>query len=219
MRNFSGPVITALQAETGERVYLIKLDYSGGTKYLTTGSRDLYWDGQTWDAVGGNLSLGMVEQTEDSRSGPEITLSGVDQSITAILLAQQYRGRVAEIRQAILNQTTGVVTDTILLFEGRQLDNYEIEERVERGKPLTCTIRTRVLSRLAVAEYRGIRTNLHGHQRYFTADTFFKHVASFTTRKIYWGTTAPTTPRGGSHGGSGQPPDEGDDTRIVGDDW
>ena len=205
MRNFDSALIAALQQEVSERVYLIELEYSGGSLYLTTGSRDLLWDSQVWDSAGGALSLGAVEESGDMKgSGIDIMLSGVNQAITAILLAQQYRGRLVQVWQVLLDQTTGDVTDTVPLFDGLQLDSYEVEERVQRGKPLSCTIRTRARHRLSVAEFRGIRANLHAHQLHYPGDTFFKHVASFINRKIYWGTTAPVVPRtGGKPGGRG----------------
>jgi hypothetical protein len=213
MRSLSSDVLAAIQAEAGERVYLIKLDYSGGTIYLTTGSRDLSWDSQTWDAAGGALSIGTVEDAPDSRAGLQIAIGGVDQTVVGILLNQNYRGRLAQVWQAILDPDVGDVVGVIPLFEGFQLDNYEVTERAERGKPITCTITTRVLHRLATAEFRGIRANVHSHQKYYPNDTFFQHVASLASRKIYWGTTAPIV--AGSGGGQER---EGRDREGEGDD-
>lgn len=215
MRNFSGAVLAALQNATGERVFLIAMDFSSATLYFSTGSRDLLWNSQVWTAVGGNLALGTIEESGDAKGpGIDLQLSGVDPAITAILLAQEYRGRTVEVWQAFLNRTTGEVIEAVQIFAGLQLDNYEVEERQQRGRPGTVTVRTRARHRLSTDELRGIRANVHGHQFYYPGDTFFSHVASIAGQKIFWGTTAPNTPNTGDpsnpgDGGYYEPDPEG----------
>jgi hypothetical protein len=191
-RNLSGAVLTAIQQQTGERVYLIEVEFSGGTLRWSTGANDLSWNGYTWDAAGGNLSIGQIEETRDTKGGGiDIQISGVDQTVTGVLLSQQYRGRELKVWQVLLNQTSGVIIDVVPIFEGLQLDSYEVDEVVERGKPITCTIKTRGKHRLATAEYNGIMCNVHSHQQFSSGDTFFKHVASFADKEFYWGAVAP----------------------------
>ena len=115
--------------------------------------------------------------------------------------------------QAILDPVTGTVLEAIDLFDGLQLDGYEIEEKIVRGQPLTATIKTHGRHRLSIAEFRGIRANVHGHQEYFPDDTFFAHSAELANQKVYWGISAPSPMGGGS-----LQDEEGDDdsaTKIV----
>lgn len=214
MRSLSGGALAALQAASEtEEVFLISLTYSSGTVYMNTGTRDLLWNGQTWDAVGGNLEIGPVEESGDMKGqGFDIQLSGVDQSIISILLGQDYRGRDVFIGQALLDQSAGTVIDVIEWADGLQLDNYEITEVAKRGAPLTCTVRTRIRHRLGEDEYRGIRASVSSHQKHFSDDTFFQHVPSLVGKKLYWGRLAPVTL--GSGGGGGGPHEEyGDSER------
>lgn len=224
MRTFSGPLLAALQAETGERVILIEMNFSGGTVRYSTGAQDLSWNGQTWTAAGGAIAIGTVEESGDMKgSGVDIVLSGVDQTVTGILLAQNYRGRDCNVWVAALDQADGDVIGTIQLFDGLQLEGYEVEEKLARGKPGSITVRTRGRNRLSVAEFRGIRANISRHQEYYSGDTFFQHVASFANRKIFWGTEAPAEPGSskggvsiGGRGGSGPAGDErGRDERVY----
>ncbi len=204
MRSIDSAALEALLASKGEEVMLIAITYSGGILRMTTGGRPLDWAGETWVSVGGGLTVGAIEESGDLRGeGLDLVLSGVDQSIAAILLSQEYRGRTVFVGQAILDQTTGAVTSVITWFDGLQLDNYEISENVERGKPATSTVRTRMRHRLGEDEFRGIRANVHSHQQYYPDDTFFQHVASLTNEKIYWGTAAPSQINSGSGGGTG----------------
>ncbi len=212
MRSFDSDVLASLQNASGqERVFLIKLDFSSGSLYLSTGSRDLDWDSQTWTAIGGGLQIGGIEESGDLKGqGIDIVLSGVDLSIISTLLSQKYRGRTIQVWQAILDQSTGLVLDAIDLFDGLQLDSYTVEEKITRGAPLTAIIRTRGRHRLAAKEFRGIRANVHGHQQYYTDDTFYAHTASLGNRKLYWGTTAPVQI---SSGGGGFIPGDDEDDR------
>ncbi|KKL74704.1 hypothetical protein LCGC14_2062250, partial [marine sediment metagenome] len=140
-----------------------------------------------------------------------IVLRGVDPSIVSTLLSQKYRGRTIQVWQAILDQSTGLVLDAIDLFDGLQLDSYTVEEKITRGAPLTAIIRTRGRHRLGIKEFRGIRANIHGHQRYYTDDTFYAHTASLANRKLYWGTMAPVQ----FGGGGGIVPGDEEDDRVT----
>lgn len=190
MRSFGGSTLAALQASTGERAFLIDMAFSSGTLYLTTASRDLLYGSQIYTAVGGNLQLGSLEESQDSKGfGVDIMLSGVDQAIIALLLSVGYRGQSVILRQAFLDPSLGTVISVIDLFAGAQLDNYEVSETVQRtgtANP-TVTISTRARHRLSVSEFRGIRTNLHSHQRFYPGDTFFQYVPQLANEEVLWG--------------------------------
>lgn len=199
------PILISLRRASGsERVFLIAMEFNEATLYLTTGARDLLWNSQVWTAVGGNLALGQLEESNDTKGqGIDLVLSGVDQAIVSILLEQGYRGRSVEVSQAFLHQQTGEVVGVLELFVGSQLDPYEVDERVQRNSPGTVTIRTRARHRLSTDEFRGIVANVHAHQRYAPGDLFFQHVASLAGKRIFWGIPAPA-PTGGGGGDGGQ---------------
>ena len=61
MRIFSGAVLAALAADSGEeRGCLIRFDFSSGPFRISTGSRALVHGGQTRVAVGGGFARGRV---------------------------------------------------------------------------------------------------------------------------------------------------------------
>ncbi|KKK48485.1 hypothetical protein LCGC14_3144630, partial [marine sediment metagenome] len=192
--------------------HLVEIEFSTGTEYLSTGTRNLDWNSQTWVAVGGMLQLGPVEETQEVRgAGMEITLSGIDQAIVASLLGANYRGRPLSVWRAHFNRTTGLVVDApIQLVDHLQLDGYTISEDHERGSPGTVTIKTRVSLRPSISERRGIQTNMMSHQHVFPGDKFFEFVPSLAGKKIYWGTESPMQGGGGGNSGSGDEDREGD---------
>jgi len=95
-----------------EFVHLIEANFSGGSLYLNTGARDLYWNGRNWDAIGGLLTFDSVQESgEDRGRGVAFQLAGVDQTIVATLLNNNYRGRVVRIYRAYLDPASGQVID------------------------------------------------------------------------------------------------------------
>lgn len=167
---------------------------------------------RTWEAIGGVLEFGGIEETGDVRGqGVDVRFSGVDQSILTLLLASKFRGRGVKIWRAHLDSSTGkIIPDPILLFQGLQLNPYQVtEERTRQGGAVR--IATRLTGMLGLQQVRGIQANLPSHQHYFPGDVFFQHVASLVNTKIYWGTRVPQTPgrRGGSdrEGTQPYPPD------------
>lgn len=203
-RSLTAGIQTEIAADEAEHVHFIEITFSGGTERYNTGTRDIDWNSFTWEAVGGALEIGPVEESADPRGmGMGLTLSSVDQTIVSALLTNDFRGYALKAWFAYLNTSTGVViSNPIPIFDGLQLEGYEVEERNERDRPGTVTVRTRAVTRFILDQRRGIQANVHSHQHHYPSDTFFQHVASLAGRRVYWGTEAPT-PLGGSLGPGG----------------
>lgn len=207
----------AIAAEQAEYVHLLELEFSGGTVRLSTGTQNLSWNAFTWTAVGGLLDYGGVEETSDGRSqGIDLTLSGVDQAVVAILLGQNYRGRKVRVWQAHLDAVAGTVKAAPqLLFEGTQVQPYEIQEDRDHSGG-TVQVTTRIIGQLGIDRVRGIKANLVSHQHHFPGDLFFQHASLLAGKTDYWGTTAPSRQRigGGGPGGGNEPDDLDGDTLL-----
>lgn len=213
-RSLDSDFLNAINSEAGaEFVHLIEIDFSGGPVRIQTGAADLLWNGITWQAVGGALTLEPLEETVDGGAqGVEMRLSGVDQTILSALLGESFRGRDAAVWRAHLDQETGEVVGTpLLLFRGPQLEPYVVEE--QRGRTgSTVRITTRLSSMMSLRNTRGVRSNVTSHSHYYTGDTFFQHTATLVNKKISWGSMPVNIPTGVGGGGSagGQPGEDGD---------
>lgn len=193
--------------DNAEYVHLVMLSFSGGTTYINDGAQDILWNAVTWDAVGGALTIGNVEESTDSSGqGVELKLNGVDQTILAALLSNDYRGRVCRVYRARLNSSGAVIADPYLMFEGLQLSAFEVEENRDSQTGGTVTVSTRIKGRMGIDRQRGITSSVVGHQHYFPGDTFWQNAAPLTAQPIYWGNAGPQVPGGGG-GGGGPPPD------------
>ncbi|KKN44564.1 hypothetical protein LCGC14_0691680 [marine sediment metagenome] len=212
-RTLGSGIAAELTSLNAEAVHLVEIVFSSGTERLSTGTRDIDWDGFTWSAVGGILQIGAVEEAQSPKNaGMDIALAGIDQTIVSALLSAHYRGRSLKLWRAYLDQATGlIIVDPVPLIDHLQLEGYRIEENISRGSPLTVTIKTRVSLRASIPERRGIQCNLISHQSVHTDETFMQHVAGLKGKLNYWGTEAPTRIGGGGGGGN---QDDGPDERL-----
>lgn len=194
----------SIASDNAEIVHLLEFQFDTGTVRIATSGQDLSWNSLSWEAVGGLLELGGIEETTDARGqGIDLRLSGVDQTILSVLINSKYRGRVVKIWRAHLDRTTGRVVGTMLLFQGLQLSAYTVDEERDNGGG-TVRISTRISGYFGVERVRGIMSNLVSHQHYYSGDLFFQHSASLANVKIYWGTPVPRTPGSSSGGDRGR---------------
>lgn len=196
-RSLDAATETAIAAATGEKVKLVQLSFASAVTRMTTAGQDIVWDSQTWEAVGGHLDAeGYREVANGEAPGCRVRLSGVDQSIITLILANNYRGRKATVWEARLDPATGtVIDDPLIVFDGYMNEGFSITETRDEHGGGTVEIETRLADKISdLQQRRGVRTNLHSHQREIPgaeADTFFQHVAAIASRKIFWGTKTP----------------------------
>lgn len=225
-RDLTSGMQTSVAAESGRQVVrLLELVHSGGTVRWTTAAQDISWDGQTWTAIGGALSIGgTTEHGRDLRvEGIPAVLSGVDGSIISIVMSNHFRGREVTVWRAHLSDGA-IVADPLEEFRGFQNTTYRIEDAPSDigGGPGGVTVRTRWVSRLALLNRRNsVRTNVHSHRDMLrragltgTAldDSIMKHLPSSieALRNLRWGSETPPRLSGG---GGTRMSEQGDEMR------
>lgn len=197
-RSLPAGMATAVAAQTGTVCHLLALEFSGGTVYLTTASRDLSWDGHTWEAVGGHLEFEPIAESVGVAEGQvALTLDGVEQTIIADLLSYYYVGRDCSIYLAHLDSTGAIISDPVLLFAGMLNGEWTIEQN-----ETTCRVRTIAVSFLGwFQQSRGLRADDTIHQTQYDGDGFWSHIAALAGRRIVWGPD--DSAKGGGFGGGG----------------
>lgn len=217
-RSIDSSLQTDLSAAAATLVALIELQFGGGTTRITTAVQTLGWNSQTWTAVGGALAFpsGIPESSDPAAAGLPVELSGVDQSILALLLQEEAIGRTVKVWYAHLNATSGAVVGTpLLIFQGTMDEDWAIEEsRPDPPAAGTVTISTRFTSRLATLDRQNaVRCNVESHNAMLvrsgdysgTDDTFFQQTALVAGTPVYWGVpnaggatqSTPSIPGGG----------------------
>lgn len=196
-RDLTAAMQASLAEESGpEVVWLILASFSGGDVRLCTASQDIDWDSETWEAVGGSISFGAIQEDPDVESqGAAITLPAVDQALVQRLLTEHFIGRAIKIWKAHLDPSTGLpVADPVLAFAGEMLDDWRIVTDREEGRS---RIEGRAVSRVGRSAVTPIlRMNPESHGQFFAGDLFYEHVAGLATKKVTWaGLQAPANRR------------------------
>ena len=159
--------------------------------------------------IGSGLALSVAavtESTDFAGMGVDVALDGVDQSIIAIILQNQMRGRPLKIWKAWLNESTGALIGSPLqVFDGLQNEPHSIQSSQSGSEPGTVTVSTRAVTKLTrVTSKRNILSNEKSHNAMIerdggtTGDTFFQNVPNLNDRVIQWGRTATQFGYGGS---------------------
>jgi hypothetical protein len=186
-------------------ILLVKIEFTSVTVYLTTAGHDISWDSNTWLANGF-----IVEEPENSQhremrtTSDDITLTGVDQSIVAIILTESQTNRVVTVYEAFVDDDGGVVPDPYIR------DVYFIDQTSTKQGIREATVGLTLAGEFADFDYRaGIRTTMASHQRIHPNDQFFRY-STDVKRQQLWGGDASTPGRlrdrdvggGGTTGGN-----------------
>jgi len=190
-RTLTAAALAQIQSQRAEVIHLLSLGFSGGTIRFTSGSNNVDWGGNTYSAAGSAMSFEGVNETPDpSGQRLRITLDGVQLSAITPLLAQNYIGRLGTLRRAYINTAGTIIADPIVLFTGYLNAPWEVSEDWD-GRWAKVT--TELVSPLAVFnQVRGLTADLTSHQRFFTGDTFFKHIVDKPQGDFGWGIFQPT---------------------------
>lgn len=168
---------------------------------------------ETYDGVGDFLSWGPhVENTDRRGQGVALELSGVDPSIIATLLQNDFRGRRVRIWRVRGDPDTGTWTESWLVHRGLQLEDYRISEQVpdDDDEPITAKIRTRSVARtVGLQGTNAVKANQRSHHAMLErkgvanpSDTGLLYVPQLPGR-VFWGSEAPDPAlTGGGSGGS-----------------
>lgn len=151
--------------------------------YLTTGRRNIVWNGNTYSALGNLLSFGDVAESADIRAGSiNLVLSGVNQANIATALTENFIDRRVVIRRGFLDASDIIIVDPIILFDGR-IDSWDLNEDVTTGDS---TVTWKAASHwIDFERISGRRTNNEDQQVSFPGDKGFEYAAQ--TEEIRWG--------------------------------
>lgn len=214
--------------QRGEFVYLYEVNHSGGVLRVTNSSANLTALSEDWTAVGARLvHEGAPERPEQKAQGTNLMLYGVDQTITNLIQANNFRGYLLSIYLLHYDPDTGAIDTPDLIFQGRQNGDWQVTETRTPGSTESggqVEVSTRITADLASVNAKvSTRTNVVSHEQFIRRsgtlvgnpdDKFFARVRSLVNKTIYWGKMAPDTPGtlGPDLRGTG---DEGDGGEVV----
>jgi len=180
---------TATESDSSYSIYLIRIGYWDGANVqevlLTSAPIDLSVDvgggAETWIGTGLLMNVSDITDSADmDASGVNIVFDGVNQTIIAILMGNQFRGQPIEIYKAWFDASDGAVLGSpALLFDGFQLDPYTISE-TSTDEPDAVSVTTRATNRLtSLRNENVVLTNPTSHLNYLVRGGLSDTTANF----------------------------------------
>lgn len=182
-RSLPAALSSELNATELKPFYAIELGFDSDTIRFWTGYGNITANSEEWIGSGTVLSISTSTETSDlAANGINITLSGLDTSLVALALLENYRGRPAKLYIGALDSTNQPVSDLYQVFAGR-MDILTIQEDGS-----TATISITIENVLIDLERPRSRkyTNEEQLARY-SGDNSLENVAKLADKQISWG--------------------------------
>ena len=190
-RSITSNVSTAIQATTVRVLVFIELDLPGGVLRLNNTTATKSWNGYDWLGGGSFTAIQPIEEGVSPQSAAlSIVLSGIDPSFVSDILNDHYQGRPAKIWVAALDEAETIISNPILVFQGR-MD----EPSITMGQTADITISLE--NRWADWDRPRLRRyNDADQQIEYPGDLGFQFVEQMETMELSWGTyKGPTAPK------------------------
>jgi hypothetical protein len=193
-RGSTGAFQTEIVKSANKPFHLVKLSFDDVSYFLSDAYIPVTYDSNTYTPTGSFLAFSdIVETIEANIETISISLSGVDTTYINLFLEGGYLDRTVQIYKAFLDSSDALVSDPLLIFEGR-LNNPVIKEDVEAG---TSTIAVQASSLFVDFDRINTRfTNNESQQSFFSGDTGFRF-SSVVVKELNWGMTTGATASGG----------------------
>ncbi len=193
-RGSTGAFQTEIVKSANKPFHLVKLSFDDVSYFLSDAYIPVTYDSDTYTPTGSFLAFSdIVETNESNIETISISLSGVDTTYINLFLSGGYLDRTVQIYKAFLDSNDALVSDPLLIFDGR-LNNPVIKEDVDAG---TSTVAVQASSLFVDFDRINTRfTNNESQQSFFSGDTGFRF-SSVVVKELNWGMTTGATASGG----------------------
>jgi hypothetical protein len=146
-------------------------------------------------------------QAQNQTTGPAVKLSGADVNILSTFYSEEYRARPIEVALLLVDPTTGLPGDEILIASGTgdtaQLDD-DPAKPAEPGDVQTATLTVQIAPKTVDLGRAGQRVACDLDQKLYrdAADEFFQDTHNISVAQINWGVAGPNSPAGAAPQGN-----------------
>ena len=181
-RGITSALNTQLTAQTLEPFFAVKMDFSGGAVLVWTGYGNITIDSETYVGSGDILGIsGLTETADVQANGVTIVLSGLDSTLIASALTEEYQGRECKIYFGALS-SGAVVADPYLVFSGR-MDVMNIDDSGSTSD-ITVTAESRLID---LDRARNRRYTTEDQKIDYPNDRGLEFVTDLQDKLIIWG--------------------------------
>ena len=182
MKTIDAALLAGLAAGTVRRIYLVRLDFDGGTIGWNSGFRDISFGGVNYLGLGEITSLSAVKESAGvTASGLTVGISGIKSEVISLMLSEPHINRPAYVYYTLLDEEDRQLTgNPILLFRGT-MDSIDCEQGASASFSVS------LKSRLADWERaRTVRYTDAEQQKMHPGDKGFEFVGQLEQSKIIW---------------------------------
>lgn len=182
----NGGFDTAAAAPAVGVLYLVELDFLGGTLYLTNWPTNVTIGAQTYTGLG---NLGDVSELKESEDGQtqkvELTLSQVSSTNLSLALGSVngYQGRAARIYVALTDTNLSVTGSPVLRFSG-WMNLVKVRRENDNAGVITLEIMTGGYD--VRRNPAALRMNDSQHQAVHPGELGFQYVADLIGKPQVW---------------------------------
>lgn len=178
---------TAAAAAAVGLLYLVEMEFAGGTLYLTTWPHPITVGAQVYTGLGHLGTVGQLKESEDGQTQTvDLELSQVSATNLSLALGSvsSYQGRAVRVYQA-LTDAHGVIQGAPVLRFAGWMDQVKIPSRGEAGLGkvvMACKTGGYDLRRNPI----GLRMNDSQHQARYPGELGFQYVPALIAQPQLW---------------------------------
>ncbi len=164
-------------------VWLVALEFQGGTIYTATGDKDFDFDGETYLADGKILGISGISERGDGSQDPiEITLNGLDPDLVARFDEDDWHFSITKVFQLFLDEEWIEIDDPH--DHGAYYMSHLLERIGEGEGSFTLTVENALWSEGQRVDAVLCDPNLH--RRRSSGDSFWDNVLKIIDREVVW---------------------------------
>jgi hypothetical protein len=183
VRNINATTLAALSADKCGWVMAAEMIFDSGALRLVSGIAPVTIGGTVCTPSGTLGAISPLEEGQDvATSGLTLTLSGIDTSMTAIVLGERYLGRPVKCYLLALSESGGIIGEPFEFFSGK-MDEAAIKHD---DREMTITVQCES----DLSDLRRMNTKRFTHeeqQALYPTDKGFEYVAKLQGKSINWG--------------------------------
>ena len=180
-KNIPASLVTESQTDSVSPIILLKLEFGSGDVRIHTDIGNVTFNSEVYSGVGDLASITPVEENSElSSSSITVSLSGVNNSLLATFLTEDFHGRPATLFFGF-KDTSSVLIDAFILFKG-----FMDTDTIISGE--TSIIALKINNNLALWDRQKLTLyNNEDHQKDNPGDNFFEFVEDLRNKNYAWG--------------------------------
>lgn len=181
-RSLTPAVATAIAAPNVIYTSFVFMDFANGPLRANLSGQTINWAGYDWLGVGTVATVGDAQEGSDAQAyGLQLTLTGIPPDYIVTALNTEFSQRKCTIWLAILDTDYAVVSDPIIVFQGR-MDQMDIS--LSNMGVITITTESRLAD---LYRPRSQRFNHQDQISKYPTDQGFQYVDQMVDKEIAWG--------------------------------